>query len=192
MVLTNLSSWALRVQAPGGLVTVKPRLGSSALSDVLTDGLMAGAPLDPVDGAVLVGPGARAVYPALVSSGVTVRYDARYTAGRYATNAFGTWLEEKTTPRRQAALNSVVECGRAVGDTWSAAQDHPALADVLFSLIDTGGTCRSTVRTLQELSQEPEPTTVAEELRSIARNTGTSFWEDVAKYGSRAVVTTRW
>jgi hypothetical protein len=191
VVLTNVSPWALRVHSPVGGVRVEQRRSSTSLADVTIDQLMATAVGDPSDGSVLVGPGASAVYGADLAAGVGVRYDARYTGGRYATDAAVKWIEGKATPRGRAAADSVVACGKSVGDIWTNSRTGVPLDEVLLSSMSTVGTCRSMVTTLQEIDNAPQPATVAEEVKTIAKGIGKSFWDDLAKYGPRALATVR-
>ncbi|MDT0353951.1 hypothetical protein [Pseudonocardia charpentierae] len=188
VVLTNISNWALRVHSPSGGVRVQPRRASASLSDGFTDELMSRATPDPVDCSVPVGPGASAVYPASVALSVGVGFDLRYTGGRYLTDAAAKWIEGKATPRGRAAAESVAACAESGGGLLSTSRTGTTLEEVLGRAIEAGGSCRSMVKTLQELADAPQPTTVADELKSVTKGIGTSIWDDVAKYGPRAAV----
>ena len=144
-------------------------------------------PIDPLTGSVLVGPGASAVYGVDIAGAVELNFDRSRTAGRYATDAFAKALEKVGTPRGDNALASVVECGSAAGELWSSSTAQVPLTEMLPGIAETNGNCWSAVKTLKDLRSGPQTFSVADELRDAAKGVGSSFWDDAAKYGSRAV-----
>ena len=187
VALSNTSPWVLRVYpAVGHRISVERRTSSTALRDVFTDELTRTTGTA-ADGSVLVGPGATALYSSGAASGVTLRIDSSYTAAKYPIEAFGGWFEGKLTPPRQALQNAVLDCGMAVGDTWSSTQNRAPLENVLIKSIQSSAKCRSAAKALKELESGPKPMNATDEVVSVTKSLGKSLLADVAKYGPRVL-----